>query len=182
MIMYHSIINNNRVYFFFLKSTEGHKYQNEAPRTFRKLSFSIFCVMNNIAEYHAPVSLKDEYYDMNYCFSGILASFIEEASKRKLLQKIKVHLVSIGPEIGDEVQKVNDEIALTSFLRRHCFLSNYGILKYLVENLKLKDSKKNLEMLTEKRKKFYSRILAEDFAMQAIEDHKAMKNHHEEVI
>lgn len=119
---------------------------------------------------------------MNFCFSGILASVIEEAVKKKSLDKVKVHLASISSEIGDEVQKVNDKIALTSFLRRHCFLSNYGILKYLAENLKLRDSKKKLEMLTEKRKKFYSRILAEDFAMQAIEDHKTMKNHHEEVI
>ena len=78
--------------------------------------------------------------------------------------------------MGDQIKEIQDGPTLMQFLRKYCYFSNFEMLTFLVEKLNLKDSIKKLKSFTDERNSFYSRILAEDFAKEAIEDHKTAKH------
>lgn len=130
--------------------------------------------------YIFPSDLREVYSEMNGKFVGILREAIKEIVEKSLLETVKLHLLGIDSdnEIRErEVERVNSGRALMLLLRKHCFLSEFGVLINLAKDLHLESSIKKLEELKKERDNLYERILAEDFAKQAIEDHKEMKGY-----
>lgn len=127
-----------------------------------------------------PSDLREVYSELNGKFVGILGDAIEEIGKKSLLETVKLRLLGIDSNNKSrkkEVERVHCDTTLMLLLRKHCFLSEFGVLLNLAKDLNLESSKKKLEELKEERDDLYERILAEDFAKQAIEDHKEMKGH-----
>lgn len=131
-----------------------------------------------IIGYIFPSDLREVYSELNGKFVGILRDAIKEIVEKSLLETVKLHLLGIDSDNEsreNEVERVSCRGTLMLLLRKHCFLSEFGILINLAKDLHLESSIMKLEELMKERDNLYEKILAEDFAKQAIEDHKEMK-------
>ncbi|XP_019855769.1 PREDICTED: uncharacterized protein LOC109584462 [Amphimedon queenslandica] len=134
--------------------------------------------------YVVPYGLKEEYSEINDRFSFVLNDFAEEVIKANLLDKFKAFLLGRSfnqPEGKEDVMKVRNELDLVSLLQKYFFLSNFGAIVSFAEKYNLDSSKKELSKFSKEIDKLYSKILAKDFAQQAIEDHER-KDYHGEMI
>ena len=126
---------------------------------------------------------------MDYEFSDILDQFAEEIIKKNLLERLRKHLLRRLYNYSDtnekddeekeaEITQVHNEFGLFKLLRKHFFVSNFGTLLTFARRHQMKSNKK-FEAFAKKRDDLYNKILAEDFAKEAIEDHKRMECHGE---
>ena len=115
--------------------------------------------------------------------NSILPKVASQVLTVKSLDEVKSCLTLVCKEADwkKEVDAVMDEASLTVFLQRYCFLSNFSLLKCIIEKLDLIESKSKIDELANERDVFYNEVLAKDFAAAAIEDHKIIKEHHVEV-
>ena len=138
--------------------------------------------MCHYIEYLVPY-LKDEYSKINDRFSFVLNDFAEEVIKGHLLDKFKAFLLgrSFNQPEGkdDDVMKVCNELDLVSLLQKYFFLSNFGAIVSFAKKHNLDTSKKELSEFSEEIDELYRKILAKDFAQQAIEDHQRKEYHGE---
>lgn len=110
-------------------------------------------------------------------FVGIIERTISSALEGMGVKDVLSYIQSLCD--GIDVKPLRDKETLTTFLKEHCHLSNFELLKSLVDALKLESSKQELTELTKKRDEFYKTTLAKDFATEGIEDHKTTANHRE---
>ena len=132
--------------------------------------------------YVVPYVLKGEYSKIIDRFSFVLNDFAEEVIKSHLLDKFKAFLLGRSfnqPEGKDDVTKVCNVLDLVSLLQKYFFVSNFGAIVSFAEEHHLGTSKK-LSKFSEEIDELYGKILAKDFAQQAIEDH-LRKEYHGEV-
>lgn len=132
--------------------------------------------------YVVPYGLKDEYSEINDRFSFVLNDFAEEVLKANLLDKFKSFLLGRSfnqPEGKDDVMKVHTELDLVSLLQKYFFLSNFGAIKSFAKKHNLDTSKKELSKFSKEIDELYSKILAKDFAQQAIEVYQKKEYHGE---
>ena len=127
---------------------------------------------------------------MNDDFALILDEFTDEIIENNLLEKLKSFLLARfrsshsdtnekdDEERGGEITQVHRKFDLISLLRKYFFVSNFGTLITFARRHKMK-SKKEFEAFAKERDDLYDKILAKDFARQAIEDHEKMECHGE---
>ena len=126
---------------------------------------------------------------MNDEFAFILDEFTDEIIENNLLERLKRYLLQRlynHPDTSEkddeereaEITQVHNEFSLTKLLRKHFFVSNFGTLLTFARRHKMK-SEKEFEAFAEERDDLYDKILAKDFARQAIEDHERMECHGE---
>ena len=127
---------------------------------------------------------------MNDDFALILDKFTDEIIEENLLEKLKSFLLARfksshsdtnekdDEEREAEITQVRNEFRLTKLLLKYFFVSNFGTLITFAQHRKMKINKK-FEAFAVKRDDLYNKILAKDFAKEAIEDHKKMEYHGE---
>ena len=126
---------------------------------------------------------------MNDRFSLVLSKFADEIIEGKSLEDFKAFLLGRSPNQSegreregtdreDEIMKVCNKLGLVSLLRKYFFLSNFGALLLFAEEYNFVASQKLLDF-SGKIDDLYSKILANDFAKKAIEDHEKKEYHGE---
>ena len=116
---------------------------------------------------------------MNNEFSLILNEFTREIVKEKdLLDDLQAYLIGTRFLPKEEIEQAHSKNDLIDLLRKYFFVSNFGTLLTFAQSYEMK-SKKKFEAFAEKRDDLYKKVLAEDFARKAIEDHKKMECHGE---
>ena len=115
---------------------------------------------------------------MNYEFAFILDKLTDEIIEKKLLDNLKSFLVGARIQPEEEIKQVCYKSDLFKLLRKHFFVSNFGTLLTFARRHKMKSNEK-FEAFAVKRDDLYNKILAKDFAKEAIEDHKRMEYHGE---
>ena len=131
-------------------------------------------------EYSAPFDLKNKYTEMKHEFAFILNKLTKEIIEKKLLDNLKSFLVGARIQPKEEIEQVymSEQQNVFEFLRKYFFVSNFGTLLTFAQHHKMK-IEKEFEAFAVKRDDLYSKILAKDFAREAIEDHKRMEYHGE---
>lgn len=110
---------------------------------------------------------------MNGKFAGFFVRVVQAVLVDNPIDAVKKFLVSFEPGAKEELEAVNSDYDLIAYLRERCHLSNFEVfLELLLQHLKLEIFKNEINTFTKERDNFYERILAEDFAKQAIKDHE----------
>ena len=117
---------------------------------------------------------------MNDRFSLVLSKFADEIIEGKLLEDLKAFLLGRSPNQSreEEIINVHDKLGLVSILRKYFFISNFGSLMFFAEEYKFVASQ-TLSNFSKEIDDLYRKILAENFAQQAIVDHEKMEYHGE---
>ena len=95
------------------------------------------------------------------------------------LEKMKDYLFAGFRETRDEIEMITSMDELKNLLMRNSSFADYTIMEDLAEFLQLADAQNFLNQYAAFRDKMYGKILAEDFAASAIEEH--IKDHETKV-
>ena len=95
------------------------------------------------------------------------------------LEEMKEYLFAGFKEMRDEIKEIKSMDELKSLLLRKSSVTDYTIMEDLAEFFQLADARKFLNEFTAFRDETYGKILAEDFAVAAIDEH--MKDHETQV-
>ena len=115
---------------------------------------------------------------MNHDFAFILNKLTDEIIEKKLLDNLKSFLVGARILPKEEIEQVCYKSDLFELLQKYFFVSNFGTLLTFARRHKMKSNEK-FEAFAMKRDDLYNKILAKDFAREAIEDHKRKECHGE---
>ena len=122
--------------------------------------------------------MENEYLKMNDEFSFILDELIDEIIEKGLLDKLKSFLVGARILPKEEIKQVCEKLDIIDLLRKCFFVSNFETLLRFSQHHEMK-SKEKIEAFAKERDGLYCKILAEEFAKKAIEDHKRKEYHGE---
>ena len=120
--------------------------------------------------YIIPALIKNLYSEISDKFALIVGDFADSVFEHNKMTDVKKFF--LGRFRDCEVEEVHDEVNLIKLLRKHSSVSQFHLLITLAEKLSLSDITKRLDDFKKERDVLYSRILAVDFAIEAIEDHK----------
>ena len=95
------------------------------------------------------------------------------------LEQIKDYLFAGFKETRNEIETIRSVDELKSLLLKKSSFTDYTIMEDLAEFLQLADAQKYLSEYTTFRDRMYGKILAEDFAVGAIDEH--IKDHETKV-
>ena len=95
------------------------------------------------------------------------------------LEQMKVYLFAGFKELTSEIETITSMDKLRSFLLKKSSFLDYTIMEDLAEFLQLADAQNFLNEYTTFRDKMYGNILAEDFAVAALNEH--IKDHETKV-
>ena len=95
------------------------------------------------------------------------------------MEEMKVYLFAGFKEMRSEIETVTSMDELRNFLLTKSSFTDYTILEDLADFLQLADAQKFLNEYTTFRDRMYGKILAEDFAVVAIDEH--IKDHETKV-
>ena len=95
------------------------------------------------------------------------------------LEQMKVYLFAGFKEMRNQIETITTMDELRSFLLRKSSFTDYTIMEDLAEFLQLDDAQKFLSEYTTFRDRMYGKILAEDFAVAALDEH--VKDHETKV-
>lgn len=119
---------------------------------------------------------KGEFYDLlKYAVNQIFKE------KAKFLNDMKLYLICESPKDEESIKLISDEFALIGYLKKYCFVSNFGLLIAFAKSLEMTSITEKIEEFKQKRNELYKKILARDFAQRAIKDHEKMPDCHKEV-
>ena len=113
---------------------------------------------------------------MKHEFAFILDKLTKEIIEKKLLDNLKSFLVGARILPKEEIEQVCYKSDLFELLQKHFFVSNFGTLLTFAQHHKMNEK---FEAFAKERDDLYNKILAEDFAKKAIEDHKRVECHGE---
>lgn len=111
---------------------------------------------------------QEEYFAMNQKFSNILDCAVEEIFATNLLTRVQVFLTGINRNITKAIKEANDEVQLMALLRNFFSLSNISTLKEFFERCKIEHDAQELDKLLKDRDAISKKILAKNFASEAI--------------
>lgn len=134
-----------------------------------------------VVSYFVPQELTKRYDKMNGEFAKTLVDVVNAvlANGTRPVADVRCYLLALEAAWSDAVKAVQNKEDLIILLRQYCNLSNFDLLQSLADYFNLVQTTKELEDFTKERDDFYKRILAVDFAQQAIKDHKTISSHRE---
>ena len=106
---------------------------------------------------------------MDLTFVRLLKRAIKEIFAKNLLNDVKVFLAGFIRNTTEAIKETNDNIQLMKLLRKYFSLSNISALKELFDDCEIEHNAHDLDELLRNRDAFYKKILAKDFALEAIE-------------
>ena len=99
--------------------------------------------------------------------------------KTTSLEEMKIYLFAGFKEMRNEIETIKSMDEMRNLLLRKSSFTDYTIMEDLANHLQLADALKLLSDYTEFRDRMYGKILAEDFAVAAINEH--IKDHETKV-
>ena len=124
------------------------------------------------------MTVQSEFDSLRGRFGAV---FIEVFDILKMcsLENIKRYLRVAFQETRGEVEMIKSADELETLLMKKSCFSNYNMLEQLVYHLQLADAQKKLSEYKAFRDEKYGKILAEDFAIEAVNE--SMKDHETQV-
>ena len=104
---------------------------------------------------------------MDRTFIRLLKHAIKEIFAKDLLDDVKVFLAGFIRNTTEAIKEINDNVQLMKLLRKYFSLSNISALKELFDDCEI--DAHDLDELLRNHNALYEKILAKDFALEAIE-------------
>ena len=106
---------------------------------------------------------------MDQAFMRLLKRAIKEIFAKNLLDDVKLYLAGFIRNATEAIKETNDNVQLMELLRKYFSLSNISELKELFDDCEIEHNAHDLDELLRNRDALYEKILAKDFALEAIE-------------